>query len=107
MLVLWVAGCALHSGLNIESGQSFALGENRHGAFRAAVENDGAMPVEVLARSDAGERVLGSLAPGEKANVRFADGETAIFVNRGAQKAHVDVDVRGDTNLSMAYEPIE
>ncbi len=107
MLLSWmIAGCALHSGLHIESGQSFQLGDNRHDAFVATVDNVGPIAVQVVVRKQGADTALQSLAPGERAVVRFVAGETAVFVNDSAIDADLSVRVRGDTGLSMGYMPL-
>ena len=106
MIALLLAGCALKSGLQIEAGQSFVLGDNEHGAFRARVENVGPVPVELVSRTEGTQESVGGLAPGETVTVRFADGETAVFVNRADTQARLDVRVTGDQGLSMVYQPV-
>lgn len=103
---IWLSACALHSGLSIEAGQSFQLGENRHGAFQAAIENEGTVPVELRAVDPSSVRTLGVLSPGASTVARFGAGEVASFVNDGDATAQLAVRVTGDKALSMGYAPL-
>jgi hypothetical protein len=100
MVWMMLMACSLRSGLQIEAGSQFVLGDNPHRSFSARVRNAGEVPVRVRS----GEQTIAEVAPGESARARFAPGEAAIFVNQTDTPAQLDVRVRGDVRLSMGYE---
>ncbi|GAA4359562.1 hypothetical protein GCM10023185_26270 [Hymenobacter saemangeumensis] len=97
----------LKSHLLVDAGKQFALGGGQPGSFTVAGRNSGPVPVEVAERPRSGAVVSrGTLAPGQRARLRFAEGSTALVVNRSARQAVLDLTVRGDTRaLQMVYEP--
>ncbi|SNC65856.1 Uncharacterized membrane protein YphA, DoxX/SURF4 family [Hymenobacter gelipurpurascens] len=98
-------GGNLHSNLFIEPGKQFVLGGGQRGAFRVAAHNIGKVPVEFKERP-AGGGIFGkaTLAPGQKATLKFMAGSTAVLLNPSGQQANLDLTVTGDTNLRMDYE---
>ena len=54
-----------------------------------------------------GKTVRGTVAPGASARLRFAPGSAALVVNAADREARVDVNLTGDTNLSMGYVAAE
>jgi hypothetical protein len=99
------AGNGLNSDLTIEPGKQFALGGGQPGAFRVVARNTGKVPVEIKERPRGGG-IFGkaTLAPGQRATLRFLPGSTALLLNPSSQNARLDLRVTGDTNLSMGYE---
>ena len=99
------AGGSLKSDLLIEPGKQFALGGGQPGAFRVVARNTGKVPVEIKERPRGGG-IFGkaTLAPGQRATLRFLPGSTALLLNPSDQNARLDLHVTGDTNLSMGYE---
>ncbi|MGI4874272.1 MAG: hypothetical protein ACRYFX_24195 [Janthinobacterium lividum] len=97
----------IHSHLFIVSGKQFLLGGNQRGAFTVRGKNVGRVTVEIQEQPRTGPAVYrGTLAPGEQAQVAFADSSTAVLINRGGWRAVLDLDVTGDTgNLRMTYTP--
>ena len=104
-----LAGCAsLQSGLTVPPQSRFELGGSQAGAFTAALENVGPVAVTVVERARGGaETVRGTVAPGASARLRFAPGSAALVVNATDREARVDVNLTGDTNLSMGYVAAE
>jgi uncharacterized membrane protein YphA (DoxX/SURF4 family) len=99
------AGNGLNSDLTIEPGKQFALGGGQPGAFRVVARNKGKVAVEIKERPRGGG-IFGkaTLAPGQRATLRFLPGSTALLLNPSGQNARLDLHVTGDTNLSMGYE---
>jgi hypothetical protein len=99
------AGGSLNSDLLIEPGKQFALGGGQPGAFRVVARNTGPVSVEIKERPRGGG-IFGkaTLAPGQRATLRFLPGSTALLLNPSDKKARLDLHVTGDTNLSMGYE---
>ncbi|QIL77762.1 DoxX family protein [Hymenobacter sp. HDW8] len=100
-----LAGGSLKSDLLIEPGKQFALGGGQPGAFRVVARNTGTVSVEIKERP-LGGGIFGkaTLAPGQRAILRFLPGSTALLLNPSDKKARLDLHVTGDTNLSMGYE---
>jgi|GEM_PF-1290972 len=96
----------LRSNLIIEPGKQFVLGGGQRGAFKVAARNLGKVAVEFKERP-AGGGIFGkaTLQPGQRATLRFGAGSTAVLLNPSSQSANLDLIVKGDTNLSMNYEP--
>ncbi|MBC8084237.1 MAG: hypothetical protein H7Z21_13610 [Hymenobacter sp.] len=106
-LLLLAAACwaGIRSGLVIEPGKQFVLGGTQPGAFKVVAHNVGKVPVEFKERPRGGG-IFGkaTLAPGAKATLRFLAGSSAVLLNPSAQQAKVDLNITGDTQLSMGYE---
>ncbi|RPD48386.1 hypothetical protein DNI29_07100 [Hymenobacter sediminis] len=96
----------LHSNLFIEPGKQFVLGGEQPGAFKVEARNVGKVPVEFKERPRGGG-IFGraTLAPGQRATLRFLAGSSALLLNPSAQTANLNLHVTGDTRLSMGYEP--
>lgn len=96
----------LHSDLFIEPGKQFVLGGGQPGAFKVEARNVGKVPVEFKERPQGGG-IFGrtTLAPGQRATLRFLAGSSALLLNPSAQTANLSLHVTGDTRLSMGYEP--
>ena len=109
LAVVVLAGCASrYSGLSVPPQSRFELGGSQSGAFTAALENVGPVAVTVIERARGGaETVRGTVVPGASARLRFAPGSAALVVNAADREAQVDVNLTGDTNLSMGYVAAE
>ncbi|WP_400191359.1 DoxX family protein [Hymenobacter sp. B81] len=101
-----LAGDNLKSNLVIEPRKQFVLGGEQRGAFKVAAHNIGRVPVEIKERPRGGG-IFGkaTLAPGQRATLRFLAGSAALVLNPSDQQANLKLTVSGDTQLSMGYEP--
>jgi hypothetical protein len=103
-----LTSCSLFSSLTsntmIKPNESFVLGKNEHGKFKAALKNTGATTLKVYhAPITGGTHSLIILKPQEKATIK-ADKNTAIIIENTANDiASVDLKVTGDCNLGMTY----
>lgn len=100
------AGQAIHSHLFVEPGKQFSLGGDQPEGFRVAAHDTGPVPVALRKRLRMGAVVeRGNLAPGQRATLRFAPGSAALVRNASAQRAVLDLDIRGGHPGRMTYEP--
>ena len=98
---------ALTSSLTIPAGQQFQLGGGQLLGFAVAAKNAG--PVAIVVRELTGKGAVlerGTLAPGQKAKLRFGAGSRALLLNRTDRVGEVAVEVTGfnTSNLSMGYD---
>ncbi|MEX1369053.1 MAG: hypothetical protein AB1Z98_38355 [Nannocystaceae bacterium] len=106
LVSLGLAAC-VHSGLNIPAGERFELEGGQSAGYRATIDNVGKTPVDLVLRTRTGERVkLRTLEPGSKTKARARAGDTLVIENPSSSKARLDVDLRGDTNVGMAYSTV-
>jgi hypothetical protein len=105
LLLVTACWAGLRSGLIIEPGKQFVLGGGQRGAFKVVAHNVGTVPVEFKERPRGGG-IFGktTLAPGAKGTLRFLAGSSALLLNPSTQQAKVDLNITGDTQLSMGYE---
>lgn len=105
-LIFFLSSCSsLTSVTNISAHNSFVLGNNPHGYFRATVKNISGHPLKLYQKTltDSVHSVT-ILKPNETLHV-YADKNTALIVENNANRqARVKLDVGGDTNLSMGYK---
>ena len=100
----------IHSVTTIKVGQQFVLGGQQHGAFRVKARNSGPVPVSVAERrADGTLTELGRLEPGQRAELAFAAGSTALVRNLGAHDAELTVVISGDASfkMGMGYEGLK
>lgn len=97
----------INSGLQIEAGQTFALGGGQEGSFTVTGRNTGPVAVLVFARAEGNAPPVakGRVEPGAAVDARFASGEMALLRNTSAtQTARMKLKIRGDTaSLGMTY----
>lgn len=99
--VLALSACGLRSGLHIQGRTQFDLGHNAHGAYTAQIDNVGSAPIVLVLDGES----LGELAPGEALKQRVPAQSQLSLVNTTRRHGRLDVQLRGDTGLSMAYSP--
>ncbi|HEU4470603.1 MAG TPA: hypothetical protein VFR58_05955 [Flavisolibacter sp.] len=99
------ASCkTLNSTTTIKPNDSFLLGNNVHGSFRASLKNLSNGPVEVCQKPVDGDMVtLQTVAPNERVSVSVPRNTALVVVNKTADTANVRLKVKGDTGLSMQY----
>ncbi len=98
---------ALTSTLGIPAGQQFQLGGGQLLGFTVAGENVGPVPIQARELTSKGAVLeRGTLAPGQKAKLRFGAGSRALLLNSSTQEGQVKVVVTGfnTSNLSMTYD---
>lgn len=100
------AAQAIHSHLFIPVNKQFVLGGDQPGTFRVSGKNVGAVAVEVSERFAKGTVLLrGRLLPGERTQLQFEAGSTALLRNEGSYRAVLDLDITGSHPGRMTYEP--
>lgn len=105
----FISGCGfIGSTVWVQPGEAFRLGDNRHGAFKVAMNNLGTEPIYLEAESLEGLVIKRDTLPGRSyKTLRFPPNTVAIFQNSGSKENRVKVRISGDKNLSMGYENIE
>jgi len=98
---------SLTSTLTIPAGQQFQLGGGQLLGFTVVGKNIGPVPIQARELTSKGvvlER--GTLAPGQKAELRFGAGSRALLLNGSTREGTVKVVVTGfnTSNLSMTYD---
>lgn len=100
------SSASLTSTTYIEAGQSFVLGEGKHGGYQAKIINKGRVDVEVFSESaNEARKSLGVLKPKDAGEYDVAQNTQVIFKNLGREKAVIGIKLSGETNLSMGYKP--
>ena len=102
------AGCqTIRSDLRVPAGATFVLGGGDSGSFRVTATNVGPVAVTLVERKgDGTEADRGTLAPGARAEARFAAGSAALVVNRTESDARIDARiVGGGEGMGMRYVP--
>lgn len=95
----------LTSNLQIEAGQTFVYAGEGAGAFRISVLNVGTVGVSAASRVNDTETPVQDVPPGASAFLEFAPGQAALFRNAGRSQARLKLQVWGDTNVEMRYQP--
>ncbi|QDA58683.1 hypothetical protein [Hymenobacter jejuensis] len=106
-LMLLAAACfgSVHSDLFIEPSHQFVLGGGQRGAFMVVARNVGPTAVEALERPATGKLMSKAILKlGQQVTLRFASGSAAVLANPAATTAHLDLQITGDTDLSMSTE---
>ena len=100
------AYAGISSNVYIDPAKSFVLGGAQPGDFTVRGTNRGDVQVEVYVRDGDEDRLISTIAPGERFNAGFLEGEGAILKNTSSsERAHVKVRVTGTTrNLGMGYQ---
>ena len=107
-LVLLQSCGTIRSTTYLDPAQSFVLGEGRHGAYTAEVQNIGEEVVNVLLTKDDKEEIVGKLAIGEKGKFNIPANATVRFENQSSEKpGTIKIFAAGDTNLSMGFQENE
>ncbi|MEM7622140.1 MAG: hypothetical protein AAF235_02940 [Planctomycetota bacterium] len=106
--VLAGTGCGIPditSGLGIPAGETFLLGGQQEGSYRARVKNHGETSVTLLTSTDGGPLFpVAELAPGEADELRMGPGSPLYLRNESDdQDASLKVEVFGESNLGMSY----
>ena len=87
---------ALTSTLTIPAGQQFQLGGGQVLGFTVAAKNAGPVPIQARELTSKGAVLeRGTLAPGQKAELRFGAGSRALLLNNSPQEGTVKVVVTG------------
>ncbi|MEM1186520.1 MAG: hypothetical protein AAGI53_16140 [Planctomycetota bacterium] len=105
-----LSGCMgpdLTSGLGIPAGETFNLGGEQEGGYRAQVSNQGDTEVTLMSTTSTGlTESLGTIAPGEKQRYEVRPGRPLLLRNESDQSdASLLVKVYGESNLAMYYTP--
>jgi len=97
----------LKSVTTIGSQSSFVLGQGKHGSYKARLENVGKEVVEIFLQPSQTNNVvsLGVLQPGQFAKYEVPPNTKVMLKNLGNQDAKMKVNLRGEKQLSMGYEP--
>lgn len=109
VLVTLLASChifgRLHSVTTIQPMDSFILGNNEHGSFKVKVKNISSVDLEVYHAPVAGGRHSSQIIkPSQSVKIKV-DRNTALnIVNNSKTIADVELNVTGDTGLSMGYK---
>lgn len=106
LLAGFVQSCALYSTTYIDPNKSFMLGQGKHQGYSADIRNAGQNGVEVFTIAETGDSTsLGVLRPNEKKNYAVPANTLVRFKNLSSVLgATIQIELRGDTNLSMGYK---
>ncbi len=95
----------LHSTTTIEPARSFVLGEGNHGSYEATVKNISKQDIEVFISDKNAQTVsLGLLSPKVSKTYKVASNTKVAFKNLGNATAYIEIELVGDTQLSMGYK---
>lgn len=97
---------SLNSNTSIKPKEKFVLGNNKHGAFKTHLKNEGKTILKVYQASiEGGVYSTIVLQPEETVTVKTAKNTALIIENTGETYASVTLKVKGDLNLGMTYNP--
>lgn len=99
-------GPDLTSGLGIPAQERFVFAGGQSKPFTAFVTNRGAVPVQIIAELDGAATPIATVAPGKQVSHRFQAREGVIFENPSDQDARLLVEVWGQTEVGMRYQPM-
>lgn len=108
-LALLITSCSIFGSLTsntfIKSNDSFVLGNNEHGTFKAKLKNLSNHDLKIFMAPIAGGTHSAIIVkPNQSVTVK-ADRNTALIIeNKSNETASVDLYVTGDTGLSMEYK---
>jgi|GEM_PF-352120 len=95
----------LTSTTQIEASKSFVLGEGKHGSYKATIKNVSKCDVEVLKSGENDQMVsLGLLTPTTTKQFNIPSNTKVVFKNLGKTMAAIEINLSGDTGLSMGYK---
>lgn len=108
LLTLIITSCSVFGSLNsntsIKPKEKFVLGNNKHGAFKTHLKNEGVTVIKIYqAPIDGGTYSPMVLQPQETATVKTAKNTALVIENTGDEYASVTLKVKGDLNLGMTY----
>jgi hypothetical protein len=108
-LSIVVSSCSvfgsLTSNVSIKANESFVLGNNEHGTFKAKIKNVSNHPVTIVMRPiDGGSHSPQTVMPNESATVKTERNTALVIENKSNEAASIDLKVNGDTGLSMDYK---
>jgi len=106
LMGLTLASCtSLTSTTYIKANDSFVLGNNRHEAFSVRLKNISPEDVEVhRAPISGGSHSFESIKRGQTVSIMVEKDCALVITNKAADKATVQLLVKGDTDLSMGYK---
>ena len=95
---------ALHSNTTIKPKESFILGNNKHGSFKAHLKNEGVTILKVYqAPINGGTHSPVLIKPQETTTIKIEKNTALLIENTGDEYASVTLKVKGDLNLGMTY----
>lgn len=103
---LFLTSCrSLTSTTYIKGNDAFILGNNKHGEFSVKLKNASKANIELWrTQIDGGKHSPLTIKPNETVKVNVEKNTALRIENRASAPATVELLVKGDTGLSMAYE---
>ncbi len=108
-LSILVTSCSvfgsLTSNVSIKANESFVLGNNEHGSFKARIKNVSNHSISIVMRPIAGGSYSPqTIMPNEIATVKTERNTALVIENKSEDSASIDLHVNGDTGLTMGYK---
>jgi hypothetical protein len=108
-LAVTITSCSvfgsLTSNVSIKANESFVLGNNEHGTFKARIKNVSNHPVTIVMRPiNGGSYSPETILPNQSTTVKTERNTALVIENKSDKPATVDLKVNGDTGLSMGSE---
>lgn len=106
VLGLLLTSCSVFTSLNsntsIKPNESFLLGNNEHGNFKVTLKNVSNHPIEIhLAPINGGSYSYETLQINQTTRTKVPKNTAIVIENKSDQYAYVDINAKGDLNLSM------
>ena len=96
---------SLTANVNIKANESFVLGNNKHGIFKARIKNVSNHPVTIVMRPiEGGSYSPETILPNQLTTVKTEINTALVIENKSDDSASIDLHVNGDTGLSMGYK---
>ena len=109
VLALNITSCSvfgsLTSNVSIKANESFVLGNNKHGIFKARIKNVSNHPVTIAMHPiEGGSYSPETILPNQSTTVKTERNTALVIENKSEDTASIDLHVNGDTGLSMGYK---
>ncbi|MEP7128742.1 MAG: hypothetical protein ABI729_07735 [Chitinophagales bacterium] len=105
VLILFASCGSLKSTTYIKPYDEFILGNNKHGSFKANLENISMLPIEIyLAPIDGGTHSPQTVAVNKIVQVKVSPNTALVISNKSGDTVAVSLKVNGDIGLSMGYK---
>jgi hypothetical protein len=96
---------SLTSNVGLKANESFVLGNNEHGSFKAKIKNVSNHPVAiVMCPINGGSHSRQTVMPNESTTIKAETNTALVIENKSNEEASIDLKVNGDTGLSMGYK---
>jgi hypothetical protein len=108
-LAVTITSCSvfgsLTSNVSIKANESFVLGNNEHGTFKARIKNVSNHSITIVMRPiNGGSYSPETILPNQSTTVKTERNTALVIENKSNEAASIDLKVNGDIGLFMGYK---